>query len=675
MSIFSEANKDAMSVAPEQAARSPTVGFFKGFELAYEAQTRTAASYGIQSAMWDEEDRQVQAMRKAGVEDVPVLTPGQSDFWQWIINPGNEYVDAARFYEDGGDPAVADQLGTFDKRIEDLRAKYPQLELKTSRELWDTVRNRAQEAEKGAYGARNDFGGAIGGFIGGTIGALNPNTDPWNFATLPLGGGGKTVLGRIAGQGAAQGAIEMLNQFTGVQEQRRLLGLDSGFGDAAMRVGGAIVGGAAVQSVGEIFGAGVRRMFGRTPGDLAPEIAPTPRRALPAAETVPQGVVPARPDLQASVLTQRPQALIDFLHEVSPFGTSRQAKARTVLDLDYVASRLNDWSEPVRPWEIPPKTDTLPIAARGDMVALPLLEGVVARSNIDAIARRVDPDTFRQFDALTSEKQAYLIWLRQEAANRPRLVENNRALLDVGDEITRIDDQIARVGAMKAKKLRAKKAELVAQRDSLLDELNKGDTSNMSAMRQAMMSVDERMRDLAPQVSRAYARAQNKWDVNKADHEAIVAMMRDGRTDFQSAGDFVDRAEVVGRSLVDEVPMLARATPEEAAIAGDAADTMAAVMKRDAVVMDEATERMRASLNTLLDPERKVLNAEDGRPLDEITIEGYDTPLHLDRDTIDVPVEDGEGTRKLTVRQFLTEQLEREEDLAAITSCSIPKIL
>lgn len=677
MSFFTESNKDAKSIGVEQASAGPVVGFFKGFEYAYQAQTRAAAVYGIQAAMWDEEDQQVQAMRRAGIEDVPVLTPGQSDFWQGLVNPGNEYLDAARFYENGGDPAVADQLSSFDKRIEDLRAKYPDLGLQTSREMWDTVRSKAQAAEANTTTARNDFGGAVGGFLGGTIAALNPNTDPWNFATLPVGGAGRNVLTRVLGQGLAQGVIESINQFTGVSEQRGLLGLDNSLADAATRVGGAAIGGALVQGAGELFSFGVKRMFRSRPADPVPDLPPPVREAPPAPVTVPQGVVPADPAIAARSLVSDPARYAAFLHEYSPYSGTRAGKARTVLDLDYTASRLDDWTNVERPWELPPRTDTAP-PQPGNFVKLPDLKENVARANVDMIARRVDPDTFRKYDVLADEKRAYKIRLDQEAAARPKLVESNAELARIGDDIARVDDKIARAGAMKAKKLRTQKAELVAERDALMQTMNEGDTSNMAAMRAAMMRVDERMRDLAPLVSRAYARAKSKWDVNSSEHEAVIAMIREGRKDIQQNADFVDAAQNYARTIVDEVPILARA-PEVAATLkkdADAIDTMSAIIAKDAEVLEESVERMRASLPRLLEPvDAKAELEPEALAPDEIKVEGYDKPLHLDRDTIDVPVEDGEGTRTLTLRQFLTEQLEREEDLAAVTSCSIPKIL
>lgn len=65
--------------------------------------------------------------------------------------------------------------------------------------------------------------GKIGGFIGGINATLNEN-NPWSLATLPVGGVGKTVAGRVATEFMSQSAIEYANQFNFIKKEREIYG-------------------------------------------------------------------------------------------------------------------------------------------------------------------------------------------------------------------------------------------------------------------------------------------------------------------------------------------------------------------------------------------------------------------------------------------------------------------
>jgi hypothetical protein len=231
MSVFTEANEDAMSVTPDQAATGPRVGFLQAFENSYNAQTRASAMFGIENEMQNVEAEQMQKLRDAGIDASEVPQLGALRYPM--------YMETARYYEDGGEPETAQRLKAYDERITKLREKYPDMGLMTSEEIWSNVKSKAQSYEQEYNRSRTTIGGTVGNFIGGTVGAFNPESDPLNTLTLNVGGMGRSILTRVAGQGIAQGAIETVNQALGVQEQRRLLGLDYGVGDAVSRVTGA----------------------------------------------------------------------------------------------------------------------------------------------------------------------------------------------------------------------------------------------------------------------------------------------------------------------------------------------------------------------------------------------------------------------------------------------------
>lgn len=672
MSFLSEASKDATSVAPEQASTGPRVGFLESWAVAWEEQTRAAAMYGIENQMWQLDNEQTRAMRNAGIEDVPILSPDSIGFWADNM-PGpaagvERYLDVARYYVDGGEPGFATELQEYDQRINDLREKYPDLNLQTSREMWERVQSEAQRYEQQAINNRRTFGGEVGAFIGGSLASLNPNTDPLNFVTLGVGGIGKSVVGRIATQAGAQGVIEGINQITGVQEQRRLLGVDYGLGDAVSRVAGAAIGGAAIQGVGEAVGFGLRRWFRSTPNDVAQP--PTPevlnRPALPDTSLVPPRAIPADENLAAAKLTRQPETYVDYLHEQSPLSVTRAGRARTVLDLDYMTTRLDEWGGE-RPWEIAPKTDTAITTPRGDFTAMPDMTRFVEKAQIDEIARRVDPDTFRRYDELAQRKQTYRRWLDELAETRDADIQTRIDAVDA--KIYELAAKADETGGKRAAKLRKDIAALEAEKAQIVRESAKVETPDMARVRRSLMQDDIKMRDLAPLVSRAYARAQKKWTNTAADREALVSMMREGRTDYrvdpqaQRVADSLP--EAIPQTLADRAPILRQADKVSGKVPrdADAGDIARAIVAENAKVLDEALDVYRASLDGLIGAEKK----------GEIEISGQTYKLNLDKDKLFVPNEDGTGGREITVRQLLEENKMDEYEIEAVGTCSLRK--
>lgn len=659
MSFFDEPNEDAFTIAPEAAATGPRVGFLDAFETAYNTQVRGSAMFGIEKAMFELEAEQVSRLREAGVEDIPHLAEGAFGLFGSGSFDG-DYMDAARFYETGGDPEVAQRLEQYDRKVEELRGRFPGLGLRTSRDMWDQVRETARAYEQRAANERTTFGGAAGSLAGGMAGALSIESDPLNFATIPLGTFGKTVLARIVGQGGAQGFIEGINQITGVQEQRRLLGLESGFADGLTRVGGAVVGGALLQGVGEGVVAGARRFFRNTPSDPAPPYDPGPRPERVGdrpAQDVPEGVIPDDPDLAATKLVSRPGSYMEYIQEVSPWSTSRTGKARTVLDIENVKAQLDDWNGPDAAFT-KPKTDTMITLPRSEFVAPQgsVFERVAEKSQVDDIARQVDPEAFRVYDKLATENETYRRWLRELAPVRDANVEAK--LADVNNRITELQEKIARSGAMKSKKYKKEIEALTVEREAAKAEMLRQDSPDMARVRQKLMRNDEKMREMAPVVSRAYARAKGKWDNTAKDRQAIKQMIIDGRKNVGATLE--DPFPTLAKSLYDKAPILQQVAKVEALLPAnaDAADIAMKIIAENKKQIDDVLERYRASVKGLLADEN----------VKEISVDGVQTKLSM---SDKLTLVDEAGTREVSIRQLLQEQDELEADLRAVSSCSI----
>jgi hypothetical protein len=795
MTLWTEPNQDAMTITPDQAATGPRVGFLDAFETSYNAQTKASAQFGIEKAMYEEDAKQVETLRKAGVEDLPHLSDAAVGFFGMTTFQG-DYLETARFYQDGGSPGMANFLKQYDDKVETLRQKFPDLDLRTSRDMWETVRANAQKYDKQSETERHSWGGTFGSFAGGVVGGVNPSSDPLNALTLGVGGAGKSVVARVAAEAGAQGLIEGINQITGVQEERRLLGLSHGFGDGLSRVATAAAGGAVLQGAGEVLDVGLRRWFRNVAHDPAPA-APTPSsKPLADASHVPESVIPADPELQAGQLAREPLTYMRYLQETSPWSVSRAGKARTILDADNVRVQLDDWQGP-GPAFTSPKADTASNVPRNDFTKAPstIFDRVAETPRVDDIAREVDPDTFRMYDKFADEKAAYVARLTELEGDRN--VKTTEALTDISNRIDVLSDKINTSGAMKSKKYATERAALIFERETMKTELLKTDTPDMARMRRKVMQNDEKMRDMAPVVSRAYARARNKWDNTAADREGIRKMIAEGRKSVGDTADVHDPLAALPQSIYDKAPILQQRAKVEAGLKqdADAADVAKAVLDSNAKAAEIVLETYRASVdatlkrlaefekadkqlptqtfyhggkaglteftdhltrdgklkdkydvygiyatksktlaeqyvpkengrlyqveldykNALTVPDARypgldsaaltkkeidqlkkdgfdaVINddkykqeiivfdknqirlaKEGGGALpDEITVPGYDKPMNLDKEKIIVPNENGEGERTISIRQLLDEQNAIEEDLKAVSSCSI----
>jgi hypothetical protein len=121
-------------------------------------------------------------------------------------------------------------------------------------------KNRAAVERAADVGGRSTMLGAVGGFAGGAVASF---ADPLNVATLAVGGPGKTIIQRVAFQGALAGSLEAVQQ-PQVAENYRSSGLDFTTGDALRNIGFAAGGGAGGQLIlGEVLPAALKRLFGR----------------------------------------------------------------------------------------------------------------------------------------------------------------------------------------------------------------------------------------------------------------------------------------------------------------------------------------------------------------------------------------------------------------------------
>jgi len=680
MSYLNKANEDAKTLAPEQVSEGPRVGWLDSWEVSWNAQTRAGAQAGMWAAYADEEDAQLRRMKEAGIENMPRIG------FDFKVLPGlyiddldyGRYKSASRYFSGSGDEEEGLRLSEYDRRIEELRKTRPELNLSTSREMYDRVIEKGREAERIDQNQRRTFMGSAAALIAGGVASMNPRTDPFNAMTLSVGGIGKTAATRIATEAGAQGVIESINQVSGVQEQRDMMGLSTGFADAASRVAGTAIAGGVFQGLGEGLAYAGKRYFINVEGDIPP---PPPETPAPKKEPLLLEYKPAEWEGRAAweadakayqdqIVSDLIRGTRDYADEIIPmarYGETRQGAARAKADLDYVSQRLDAW-DGERPFELKPPARATALPGRVDVRSPEIKLDGPGRA-VDAIAREVDPKLFGVYDKLADRKTEFQRWL-----DDPRLKAQQRGAAKKAQE--QFDEINKRIDALKwnmRNKGRRRKAEmqtkldgLVAERDAMKDKLTAKDTPDMAAIRRELMKTDEQMRDLAPAVTRAYAQARNQWDLDEPNRELVRQMVRDGRKEL---GDNVlpdtyeDALSIFRETLEDRAPILQQRSKVEAQLRedADAADVAATILRENKKVIDEAMKVYRDSLD------RIVKETEEG----VVTLNGERYKFDLDNDTIDVLLDDGVSTKRMTIRELLEDNADAEAELKATQTCSI----
>lgn len=677
MSIFTEANEDAYSVAPDAVAKGPLVGFLDAFSTSWDAQMRTASQFGIENALQEEEERQARILWDAGIRDIPKLyDPDERALKSMVFDlatavapyarPAKEALTQSGDYLDVARNALGEEVGSnslarieaYDKKIEELRKARPDLRLYTSKDMFSVVRTKAQDVERREQTMRTGVGGFLGSLAGGGLASFNPKTDPLNYFTLGVGGIGKTAGMRIATEVGAQGAIEAVNQVTGVQTERRMLGLEHGFADAASRVAFTAGAGGALAAVGEGVGRLASRWFRGTDADPAPAPADVltppadplalegPRLALPHPDQFKEAAGAAR-------IEADPRAALDYMLGDAPLSGIRAGKSRSITDVNSATRMLDDWDGPVpammRPQTATAAFETPSITARLDTRA------AVDNANLYSAAKAVDPKAFAQLEKLTTKRDTYRQWLTSMTD------EKNGRLAATIDEI---DTRIAaletrhRTTQGKTNKLRIREqiAELKADRDAATKALAASDTPDMAMVRRSLMETDEQMRDLAPMLGRAYAQARGKWGADADEIDAVWNAYRAGKlqAEMPTSPNRIPDYDAVA-SLVDRAPILTKANEVEPK--ATSAETASEILAAEAKVLDEALEATRAEFKRVLGKEA------DGK----LRVGDHEFDL---KDTVWMEREDG-TLHEVSIRELLEHNRETEYELEAISTCSM----
>lgn len=626
-------DENFVNSSEDRVSFGPRVGFMESMATSYDASTRETMD-GIlwkMSPMYSEQDKR---LRSLGESEIPTLNR---------VDPR----DLAAVYsgEDDAPNLDMNEVSAYDKKITELRAKYPDQKFLTTQDMWNEVRTAAQEAARLDSEQRRTVAGSIGGFVGGVGAAFDPRYNFVNAVTLPFGGVGKTAVTRSLSEGGVQSGIEAINEFTGQREARRMLGLDSSWEGTVSRIALTGAGGTVIRGLGEGGVAGFkagRRWFSDTPKDPAP--------LPPMSKMEPE--VPLTPQQQHTLNMSR----LDYTDP--SLARTRVGASRVISDLDEVTRTLDDWAGDL-PINMKPRSETA-IPLEGD--GLRFSDDVRTRETlgeltIDEMARRVDPDTFRIYDNLAAKVND----LRGQIDTlRPGDDVQREAVADLSD---RIDELTARIDkgskaqvARKTKTLGAEREALIAEREAILTELRTTDTPEMATLRKELIATDYKMRDMAPTVSRAYARARGEWELGQEYKKAVGSMVRRGETRLpDSARNIPEDKAPPPSNPFDGMPIASRVQPDKIGSGDSFTDAANRAAADDVKALEETLTTFRESLASI---------KED---TDKIMIGNHEIDL---KQRVEVPNKDGEGSREISVKQLLEEIRETDEDLKAITKCS-----
>lgn len=659
-----ELNRDATTAAPEDVTFGPRLGFLGAWEAGYEAQQRANSAFGLEYSYRELEQEQNQRIRDAGLKPPPSLNDDDTFVGGMGQLTGKQraYFDAAKFFVDGeGDAAP---IAERDKRLAEIKQQHPDLAITDYGGMFREVQKRAQLAEQRYGRSETTLGGTVGGFAGGVVASVQPETDPLNALTLGIGGGGKTVARRIATQAGGQGVVEAIDEVTGVQENRRLLSLSHGFAQGAENVAFAAVGGAALQGVGEGLGLAAKRAAKRWFRDTPTDPAPPPPEAPARETTLPDPNArqltfdfsdPAYKDLATGTQMDLPLHIPE-----QPYGPSRLANLRAWQDLQTVNRQLDDFNGPA-PVDVRPHSEV-------DPASTPV------STTVEDLARQIDPKAFQLYDPLVAEAEVLRRAVREGDA---------AAATREGQGASTVDDQIAVLEARAAtlknrKQLQRIRAEIDDLRTTRAVAVpNVPPAGELPSMRARLMKLDEKMRDLAPIVSRAYSAARDEWPAISAKEAAGLGGQEapTAREEWQKPFPFMrtiaNRQRVRVRepeqmSLFGFHPDIISKLPADA----HAGQKVAAIAEADAKATDEALERFKARAAEALKPvAEKIEGLEEGADPNTVLINGRE--LHLDNDRLPTGRTLEDGTMEMVPLRSVLASVKKDNDfLTSIGTCS-----
>lgn len=708
-----ERGKNAAFVPYEQMSTdggAGPLGILPSFFAAFDEQSMLYSPFGYEEELRDVEDENLRKAREAGINIEPLDMVGDG---QYARNLGptlyEQYAPYTEFQRASYDADTAidvpssqglrekarQLLGERDKQLAEARARRPDLGIMSYDEMRAEVSRRGKERYDAWSGARGSFWGNVSGFVGGALGASDPRTNPYWMLNLGGAGVGRTALMRILTSAGYGIGSETVQQLTGARETQQWFGLDPTWQQTAFQIGVAGAFPGIVQTGLE----GVTKAIARSPRALRAEQAR--REAAFIGPRVPRGWEPPPERLPVEPGSSFPEGLprgpdavawtatTEILDRNVPAGNPI-LRTRLAVDLDHTARQADLWgtapadvvppSAPLRPaTSVNPDIGRwLGPGADDIAVSLPRAWTKASRGADDHLsplerARKADPEVVDTYKKLSKQidqaerdiKRATALEKERTSESRFGTPELDRMLQEKQAELTRTrtDTGYARV---------------LKEIDEL-KEMQRGERPvppGFTAERHATKLADllARRKALEPAIERAYARASQQWELDKAQLDELyrsLGPIKDSKkkvkaTVTQTKGPPAQRAFA---EQTPDIPELRHPVAQSGGKANEPAiDKVVRVQEARAKDLPEGLEQFAKTIQKWADEAEAVRMAAVKGEAVEIATMADGTPIS---ELANQKFSLGPGQEPMTLREFLDDFGGDTEALAAVATCRI----
>jgi hypothetical protein len=449
----------------------------------------------------------------------------------------------AQLQEDQGKLAAYRELNPHDQTVQ------------TFPEMWATLKAQNETYMKTAADVadRATLMGGVGSFSAALAAGMNPRTNFLNVASVGIGGVGTTVPRRIASEIGIGAGIEAVNQFTGVALRQELLGTPTTTGQKLVQVGFAGLGAGALRGLGE----GAPVAFKAAERKIAPgrAVGRELKRRVEGGS-----LQNFKADLENSILQMDPRfhqgenarADLSFVAEQSRILFARaNPYGDTDIDHEVHVDQFMNVVEPIvvnlrdrlnGSTRVPSPIHSVEFKTP-DFDATRSTARSAAEANRDPrvadAARSIDPVLIGEYERLRLHNENKRRWL-DDLGGRAREERVDRELVKLTDRISELEAEKAKATSKRLAKKKQKEIDtLIEQADQIRQQRFAEDTPDMARVRSEIIATDERLRDMAPQVSEAYTKARKKVEATIPKETPRIS-----RTGREAISGILDRQEI-----------------------------------------------------------------------------------------------------------------------------------
>lgn len=426
MSFFSTDHLDS-----SPGSRGPRTGFFENISIGYNQQYEVDSQLSIVDAFREEHNRNVEELERITGQKQRRITLQEAALFLQIR--GGDAAPAVTAAPSFSQPFVQSRQAYLAEReaaAQDARdaainndALFVSNGLRANEEILQEIFALQRKVEGESAQAAETRGWA--GFTGNVLGAIGGSfsaRDPLLLASLPIGGGGRTVAMRLATEAAAAGTVEGVLQFGAIAENREMAGLPAYSTEQRLASVLTVAGGAAALRgvLFELPAFGARRFAEAAAPDIRLDFEDAQLRQF-------LGNMPDSPRVRAASDMLDEDALVTRL---SPYGDGYEGLRRFTEETAEVEMALLGRSDTAIGRALPPdlplpmrereadfkivREQAPKVAARFDAAQARVAEldnritavtdEIASRTVIDAV-RLVDEDAARQLEALAAAEE------------------------------------------------------------------------------------------------------------------------------------------------------------------------------------------------------------------------------------------------------------------------------